>query len=35
MDAIMNLASAATKSGIELGDAKNIQEMASLAKNAD
>lgn len=35
MDAIMNLAAAATKSGIELGDAKNIQEMASLAKNAD
>ena len=35
MDAIMNLASAATKSGIELGDAKNIQEMASLARNAD
>jgi len=35
MDAIMNLAAAATKSGIELGDAKNIQEMAGLARNAD
>lgn len=35
MDAITNLYTAAQGSGIELGDAGNIQEMATLARNAD
>lgn len=35
MDAVNNLVSAVQASGIDIGSAKDIQEWATLARNAD